>query len=177
MKISRDKKMIGFMLVSGVVPLIAYSQVYLTEEQANQSIFPGESFQRKEITLTAEEENKIEDKSGEKVRNTKLNYWINKNKDIVIVDQVLGKHEFITYAVGISQGKVKAIEILEYRETYGYQIKNLEWRKQFVGKNVASPLAINNDIVNISGASLSSKHITGGVKRILQTYETVRARL
>ena len=42
-----------------------------------------------------------------------------------------------------------------------------------VGKSVADPLKLDVGIRNISGASLSSRHITDGVKRILATYETV----
>ncbi len=38
-------------------------------------------------------------------------------------------------------------------------------------KSAASPLQLNGDIKNISGATLSSKHVTDGVKRVLQMYE------
>jgi len=50
-------------------------------------------------------------------------------------------------------------------------VRNASWRAQFVGKSVASPLQLNGDIKNISGATLSSKHVTDGVKRILNIYE------
>ena len=36
----------------------------------------------------------------------------------------------------------------------------------------SSPLQLNGDITNISGATLSSRHVTDGVKRMLQVYET-----
>jgi len=35
-----------------------------------------------------------------------------------------------------------------------------------------SLLKLNGDIKNISGATLSSKHVTDGVKRVLRLYET-----
>jgi len=50
-------------------------------------------------------------------------------------------------------------------------VRNASWRAQFVGKSAASPLQLNGDIKNISGATLSSKHVTDGVKRILNIYE------
>jgi uncharacterized protein with FMN-binding domain len=49
-------------------------------------------------------------------------------------------------------------------------VRDGAWRAQFVGKSAASPLQLNVDIKNISGATLSSKHITDGVKRILQKF-------
>ena len=52
----------------------------------------------------------------------------------------------------------------------GYEVRNPEWRKQFVGKTAADPLRLNADIRNISGATLSSRHVTDGVKRVLATY-------
>ena len=73
-----------------------------------------------------------------------------------IVDEVVGKHEFITYAVGLNaDGSVKQIEVMVYRETYGYEIRNEKWRAQFVGKTGQSGLKLDDDIKNISGATLS----------------------
>jgi len=93
-----------------------------------------------------------------------------------IVDQVIGKHEFIPFAVAIdADGSVKQIEILEYREAYGGQVKNPAWRAQFTGKRHGASLTLRKDIQNISGASLSSRHITDGVKRLLATYALVLA--
>ena len=52
-----------------------------------------------------------------------------------IVDAVFGKHELITYAVGLgADGSVRGVEILEYLESYGYQIRDPAWRRQFAGK-------------------------------------------
>jgi Na+-transporting NADH:ubiquinone oxidoreductase subunit NqrC len=62
---------------------------------------------------------------------------------------------------------------MEYRETYGYEIRNEKWRAQFVGKSANSTLKLDHDIKNISGATLSCRHITDGVKRLLAFYEVV----
>ena len=65
----------------------------------------------------------------------------------------------------------QGIEILEYREPYGYEVAAPQWREQFVGKTARDPLKLNHDIQNISGATLSSKHITDGVKRVMHFYQ------
>jgi uncharacterized protein with FMN-binding domain len=97
--------------------------------------------------------------------------WRTVDGGYFIVDRVVGKHEYITVAVGINaNGTVKQIEIMEYNESYGYEVRDAAWRAQFVGKNAGSALQLNVDIKNISGATLSSKHITDGVKRLLQKY-------
>jgi len=134
-----------------VITVPAKAAVYLTTEQAQQAIFPGATFTS----------------AG------RPGVWRVSNGGYLIVDKVVGKHEYITYAVGINpNGTVKQIEILQYNESYGYEVRNAAWRAQFVGKGAGSTLQLNADIQNISGATLSSKHITDGVKRVLNMYET-----
>ena len=41
------------------------------------------------------------------------------------------------------------------------------------GKKFGAPLKLDQDIQNISGDSLSSRHITDGGKRLLSFYETI----
>jgi len=89
-----------------------------------------------------------------------------------ILDEVVGKHEFITYALGLNaDGSVRQIEVMDYRESYGYEIRNAEWRKQFIDKRDGDPLKLDVDIKNIGGATLSCRHIADGVKRLLAFYD------
>ena len=145
----------------------------------HRTLFPGESFLRRTMALSAADIDAIEEASGERVRNASLVGWVGDGHNVVFIDQVLGKHEFITYAVGIDAqtARVRGIEILEYRETYGDQIVDPKWRAQFVGKGLEGPLKLKKDIANISGATLSSSHVTAGVRRLVHTYDVIRSRL
>jgi len=162
-------------IICAPVPAIAipaYAATYLTVEQAQQAIFPGQKLSQSFVTLTSEQAREIERRSDAKVRHKEVQLWKASGGGYFIVDDVVGKHEFITYAVGLNaDGTVKQIEIMTYRESYGYEVRNADWRAQFVGKNVSAPLKLSQDIKNISGATLSCRHITDGVKRILATYE------
>jgi len=89
----------------------------------------------------------------------------------LIVDQVIGKAEAITYALALDpHGTVLSLEVLEYRETHGGEIRLAPWRKQFVGKTAQDPVRLDADIHNISGATLSCRHVTDGVRRLLALY-------
>ena len=150
----------------------SYGATYLTVEQAQQAIFPGEKLSQSFINLTNQQVQEIERRSDTNVRRKQVQLWKSANGGFFIVDEVVGKHEYITYAAGLNpDGTVKQIEIMTYRESYGYEIRNADWRAQFVGKNSSAPLKLDKDIKNISGATLSCRHITEGVKRILATYE------
>ena len=161
-------------VVGGTSPLLARAEIYMSEKQAASEFFPSEKLVFEIIELTPTQVRAIEQKSGQNVRDNKLKLWRGPGKQAVFIDRVVGKHEFITYCVGIDpEGKVRGIEILEYRETFGHQVRGAEWRKQFVGKTKNAPLKLDRDISNISGATLSSAHITSGVKRLLQTYAQI----
>jgi len=137
-------------------------------------MFPGATMTSAPVTLSDEQAKAIEKASGVNVLSRELKVWKASTGGWFIADQVVGKHEFIPFALALdAQGAVKDVEILEYRETYGDQVRNEAWRAQFVGKTSASTLKLGDDVKNISGATLSSRHITDGVKRLLATYALV----
>ncbi|HZU31170.1 MAG TPA: FMN-binding protein [Candidatus Angelobacter sp.] len=155
----------------------AYATVYLSVEQAQQVMFPGATFTPDNRTLTEDQVKVIEKMSGVPVRNKQLKIWRVSTGGWFIVDEVVGKHEYIPFALGLDdKGNVKDVEILEYREAYGGQIRDPEWRRQFVGKGPDAKLQLGRNIRNISGATLSSRHITDGVERLLATYAVVLAK-
>ena len=93
-----------------------------------------------------------------------------------IADQALGKSEMIGYALALdAKGAVTWLEILDYRESHGGEIRLAPWRKQFLGKTAADPVELNRDIKNISGATLSCRHVTEGVQRLLKYYAVALA--
>lgn len=146
---------------------------YLSVEEAQRLMFPDAvQFESRLVKLSAEQKAAIETKSGVRVRQPEQKVWAARAPDRLlgwfIVDEVFGKHEFITYAVALdTEGTVRQIEVMNYRESYGYEIRKPEWRSQFTGKTRSDPLKLEADIKNISGATLSCVHITDGVRRLL----------
>ena len=146
---------------------------YPTAEEARRAFFPGAtSFDAHPVRLTPEQRREITSVSGVKQRGEEQPVW-RAMKDATplgwfLVDDVVGKHEYITYALAISpEGAVIGVEILAYRETHGAQVGRAEWRACFKGRTLADPLQLDRDIPNISGATLSCRNVTNGVKRLL----------
>lgn len=151
-------------------PLPAGAAVYLTADEARAAIFPGLALERAEVTLTEAQAAQIERRSGVRVRRRALEVWRAPGGETFFVDRVLGKHEDIVYALGVGgDGRVAGLEILEYRETYGGEVREARWRRQFTGRSLADPLELGGDITNLSGATLSCRHVTDGVRRLLAT--------
>jgi Na+-translocating ferredoxin:NAD+ oxidoreductase RnfG subunit len=159
-----------------VAPAPASATVYLTIQAAQQAMFPGASFVAHDLLFTPEQRSIIAKASGVGGFDKVQRVWDvrsgNSRAGWFIVDRVIGKHDIITYAVALTpDGAVKRVEILEYRETYGGEIRNPAWRQQFVGKRFGSGVQLGKDIKNISGATLSSRHVADGVRRLLVTYQ------
>jgi len=131
----------------------AHAVQYLSIAQAQRQAFPGATFAEVQGGRVWKAE------SGGRL----LGYFV--------FDRVIGKHLYIDYAVSVDpSGRVRRVDILEYRESYGGEVRSPSWLAQFVGKTAGSALAVGQDIRNISGATLSSEHIAQGVKRILLAY-------
>jgi Na+-translocating ferredoxin:NAD+ oxidoreductase RnfG subunit len=154
---------------------------YLSTEQAAKLMFPdAERFEARQIDLDAALLQKL-DAQGVKARSARWPVLLAKaggaTLGFVVTDEVIGKYELISYAVGIGgDGVVKSIEVLSYRESHGHEIRLPAWRRQFAGKTAASPLRLGEDIANISGATLSCRHVTDGVRRIVAVVDVARRR-
>lgn len=150
----------------------AFATQYLTVGQAQRVMFPdATAFKYANLQLSTEQMRQVEMLSGLPARSVNWRVYAAYRDDIalgyVVLDDVIGKVELISYAVALNpDASVKQIEILAYRESHGFEIKSPAWRKQFVGKTAQAGLAIGEGIANISGATLSCAHVTDGVRRI-----------
>ncbi len=164
---------------AALAPASVFAVDYLTPAQAERLMFPdADAFVSREVTLDAAQLQQLTEQ-GVRGRSARWRVRIAQRGGatigFVVVDEVVGKFELITYAVAIGlDGAVRQVEVLSYRESHGHEIRLPAWRKQFVGKTNASPIRIGEDISNISGATLSCTHVTDGIKRIVTVVELVR---
>lgn len=146
---------------------------YLNISEAQKLLFPSaDHFEQKQVDLTDDQVDRIKELSGVRQRTNQPQVWRAYHKKtllgLFIVDEVIGKHEYITYAAALSPDhKVLGVEVMTYRETKGGEIRNADWRVRFKGKTLADPFKLDEDIPNISGATLSCRNLLDGVKRLL----------
>jgi Na+-translocating ferredoxin:NAD+ oxidoreductase RnfG subunit len=161
-----------------LAPVIVHAADYLTAEQAQKAMFPeADRFTPQNLSFDATRLQAIEKLSGLPARSANWQVLVARKGEqtagYVVIDNVVGKFELITYAVALNtDGSVRQVEVLSYRESHGYEIRLPAWRKQFAGKSIKSPLRVGNDIANISGATLSCNHVTDGVRRIVALVKT-----
>jgi Na+-translocating ferredoxin:NAD+ oxidoreductase RnfG subunit len=167
------------LIAPAVVASPAYAVQYMTAESAQKQMFPEASrFVAHPVRLTDAQQDLVEKAAKVRMRYPEQPVWqaVANGKPVgwFVLDEVYGKHEFITYAVALdAAGAVRSVEILDYRETHGGEIRNPKWRAQFNGARQGAALKLDEDIQNISGATLSCKHIAEGVRRVLAIHAVV----
>ncbi len=164
-------------MVPVAIPAPAFAAQYLTLEQTQQLLFPEAGrFVAQPQRLTPDQTSIVEKYARVKMRGAEQPVWRveagGRHLGWFVLDEVYGKHEFITYAVALdASGAVKGVEILDYRETHGGEVRQPAWRAQFTGKRYGAGLQLGEEIKNISGATLSCKHISEGVRRVLALHQ------
>ena len=159
----------------------AFAVDYLSEAQVRQLLFPAAAqWQDERMVLTPEQLQALARAAQLPARSAawRLTHAFDaqhKYLGTLVLDQVIGKFELISYAVALdSAGNIAGVEILSYRESHGGEIRLPAWRRQFVGKGPAQPLRVGEDIQLISGATLSCSHVTDGVRRIVTLLALLR---
>lgn len=153
--------------------------VYLKPEEALKLAFKGSNevvLEKKSLTETQKQA--AEKSGGSPVGKNDWNFYIGKTGGHIdgyaIIDHEIGKMDPITFMTTISpEGTVRSVEILVYRESQGSEVHEPRFLKQYENKSLASPLKPGQDIQNISGATLSVRAVTVGVRRDLAVWNAV----
>lgn len=154
-------------------PTRLFAAVFLDVAQAQKLLLPSaDAFEPLALSLTPSQLDRMASDCGQRVpKNFAPQCWTamqeHKRVGWVLVDRVIGKVDLIDYAVGFDAlGAITGVEILAYRETHGAEIRQAAWRGQFTGRKSPSQIRFQDDIRNISGATLSCQHVTDGVQRL-----------
>lgn len=177
----------GLWEIIGLIVVVTLSisvsaQVLLTVEEAPKAVFPeADTFERREIPSTPELRNKAQQLIGR----AKPSIWepfyitfIAKQKGetigYAIICEEIGKYRPITFIVGVTpDGSVKDVAIMMYRESHGSEVRYRGFLRQFRNKSLKDPIRQYKDIKNISGATLSVRALSVGVRKALAIIQVV----
>lgn len=162
--------------LAALAPPAIHAATYLTVAQAQALMFPGQQMTPDFLDLSATQIAAIERDAQAKVLTPQVRAWRTSGGGWFMADQVYGKSELIAYAVALdAAGAVQRVEILSYQEAHGGEVRLPAWRAQFTGKHHGDAVHLDEDIRNISGATISCRHVTEGVRRLLSTWALVLA--
>ena len=95
-----------------------------------------------------------------------------KNLGYAVITEEQGRFKPITFIVKMSaERRVDMVLVMVYRESRGDGVKRQRFLKQFRDKEASDHLRLNRDIVGVSGATMSSRALAIGVKKVLAVLE------
>jgi hypothetical protein len=146
---------------------------FMSEEEAVKIILPKSQRIRKEtLRLSPDQKHVVESRIGWKFPEESFDVYVGETGTTVdgyaLVQNTIGKHRAMTYMVGVDgKGRVTDFELLVFREAKGSEVGRKRFNSQYEDKTVHDPIRINKDIINISGATMSVRSLSAGVKRVL----------
>ena len=104
-------------------------------------------------------------------------YTISESERIIgylIVQSEFSKYKkFDYFIIYNNSAEILKVEILNYRESYGFEICNKRWLKQFIGNNSDSEFEFNSKVDGISGATISVNSLRTSIFKQTQTLKRI----
>lgn len=108
----------------------------------------------KTLWLTKDIQAAIYDLIGHPYASARIRYWEAADTQVWILNEI-GKEKNITAGFTLKQGKIIDAQVIEFRESRGWQIKNKAFTDQFVHVFLEDGKQLSRHIDGISGATLS----------------------
>ncbi|TVZ55101.1 FMN-binding protein [Lutibacter sp. Hel_I_33_5] len=164
------KRFFSFLLVLTSLVFLSFSLPSKIEKKVKKEIkktFIVENFTIETISI----EDSVNLKLSKKINNHNLYKIV--SSDVLIgyafIDKAPSKTDEFDYLILLDTNLIiKKSKVLKYREDYGGEIGSRRWLKQFIGKKSNDTLQYGNDIMAISGATISANSMTIAVNSFLQ---------
>jgi hypothetical protein len=156
----------------------AGAKVFYAKDEALRLAFPdAEQIEARDVFLTVEQRAAIEGVAKSKLDSDLLTIYVGKRAGAVQGYALLDTHNVRTlpetFLIVLSpQGAVTATHLLAFYEPLEYSPPD-RWLKQFDGATLDDRLRIGGDIATITGSTLTSEAVTGGVRRALAIYDVL----
>jgi len=154
-------------------------RVFLTKKQALQLAFPGvKKVKKKKVWLSDAQTAAIQKILGDQIKynERRVTHYFGLNDagqpvGAMTIGNEIGRSYPITFMVVINpNGTVKDVEIMVYREPHGWEVRFESFMSQFFGRDASDSFS---NINNITGATLSVRSMTKGVKKAVAEFQVI----
>ena len=150
----------------------ADATVFHARDEAIALAFPGATrTEARDFFLTAEQRRRIEELSKSRVESDLLTVYAGYDGERLVGWAIFDTHIVRTLpetflVVLTPEGAVAATHVLAFYEPLEYLPSN-RWLEQFQGQQVGDDLHVGRGIAAITGSTLSSQAVAGGIRRAL----------
>ena len=167
-------------LVLTFAPALASAQTFLTQDEALKLAFPGATAIERRTAFLGEKEVQAAKSlagSGVEVRSGMVTYYVARRGSAPLGTAYFDAHRVRTLpevlmVVVSPQATVERVEILKFAEPPQYRAPE-GWLKQFRGKPLSRELSLRGGVVNMTGATLTSKAVTDAARRTLALHQVI----
>jgi hypothetical protein len=156
----------------------AAAKVFYAKDEALRLAFPdADHITARDIFLTVEQRAAIEQRAKSKLDSDLLTVYVGEHDGAVQGYALLDTHNVRTlpetFLIVLSpQGVVTATHLLAFYEPLEYS-PPARWLGQFDGATLDPDLRVGRGIAAITGSTLTSEAVTGGVRRALAIYDVL----
>jgi len=161
----------------------SFSKDLVSKDEALKKIFQqATSFESQDLVLSDAQINSIEEKAQVFFDRSYLRniHMVAAKKDgqvlgFALEDTVIGKWGPIHYLVGLNtDGIIREVIVLDYQEIRGRPIAKKRFLRQYQKKNITDPIKLRSDIDGVTGATISSRSITDGIRKDLFIFQELK---
>jgi H+/Na+-translocating ferredoxin:NAD+ oxidoreductase subunit G len=154
-------------------------QMFLSKKQALKLAFPGvKKVKKKKVWLSDTQTAAIQRILGDQIeyKERRVTHYFGLNEagnpiGAMVIGNEIGRSYPITFMVVINpDGTVKDVEVMVYREPHGWEVRFESFMSQFFGRDASDPF---NNINNITGATLSVRSMTKGVRKAVAEFQVI----
>ena len=174
---SRRPLLIGVLLMACAAGR-APATVFYARDEALKLAFPdADRVETRDVFLTGTQREAIEAQAKSKLDSDLLTIYVGHRGDQVIGSAIFDTHVVRTLpetflVVLTPQGTVAATHLLAFYEPPEYAPPD-RWLAQFTGLALNDELRVGRGIVGITGSTLTSEAVTGGIRRALAIYNVL----
>jgi len=137
-----------------------------TLDAAKNRLFPNAKLVPVDFKLSSDQVARLRSEYKVPVLRPQVKAWRAESGGWLYLDQVYGLHDIVTYLVAVNAaGTVQGVEVLTCAEGY-CDLYTVDWRSKFIGR-VHGKWRPQEAVPMVSGATLSSRHVAEGVKKVL----------
>lgn len=160
---------------------VAIAQVSMTQQEALELAFPPPlEVQRRTAFLSEEELERARLLAGEEVEIDQrvVTHYLAMNGESPVGVAYFDAHQVRTLPevlmiVVSPEARIERIEVLRFSEPPEYRASE-KWIEQFYGEALTDELSSKGSIVNMTGATLTSRAVIHASRRVLALHEVIR---